>query len=116
LLLIDLSLLLAHNRRLVFTLFFHPLQFTSLAFKLSLIRVNLSLLIRLLLLLALELVSNQHAGTETQRTADRRAGARMAHGSANNAAHGGAAKGTDPCAFFARSQASSRASDGCDGE
>jgi hypothetical protein len=92
-------------------LFFRPLQFTPLPFKLSLIRVNLPLLIRLLLLLTLELISDQRSGTETQHTADRSAGAWMAHGRANNTARGGASEGTDTRAFFAGTQGSSRASD-----
>jgi hypothetical protein len=68
------------------------------------------LLIRLLLLLvflhfmSLQLVADQRARSQAKQTANRRAGSRVSHGTADDATSGSAPECSDSRSLFARSQ------------
>jgi hypothetical protein len=89
----------AHGR-LILALFFDPLEISPLPFKLSLVRVDLPLLLGLFLFLSLQLVSDQGAGSQSERAADGGSRAGRAHGRADDASYGGTAQRADSGAFL----------------
>jgi hypothetical protein len=92
------------NRESIFSLLFESFQVASLAFELSLIRVDLPLLIGLPVLLTLKLISDQRAGTQTDRPANGSARTGMANRGADNTSYGCASESADTGAFFAGAQ------------
>jgi hypothetical protein len=77
----------------------------ALALNLGLIGVDLPLLIRLTVFLALQLIPNQYAGPESKSPADRRSGARMPNRRANDPTRGSSAERANAGAFFTRAEA-----------
>jgi hypothetical protein len=92
---------------LIFSLLLSPelLKLASLTFQFRLIAIDLSLLIGLLDLLALELIADQSARAQSERPADSSAGSGMTDGRANNAARRSSTQRTNAGAFLARRQA-----------
>src|SRR5258706_10061733 len=86
--------------KLVFALFSEPLHFAPLAVQFCLIGVDLTLLVRLSVLLTLQLIADQRSAAQSKRAANRRASARMAHRGANQTACRSTAKRADSRAFF----------------
>src|SRR5262245_13141650 len=82
-------------KKSVLTLLSELVEFAALPIELGLIGIDLPLLIALSVLLSLKLIADQCAAAETQRTADRRAGTRMADCRADNAACSSAAQCAD---------------------
>jgi hypothetical protein len=78
----------------------------SVAGDLGALLLDFRLLFLLLLLLRLELITDERAGAEPEGATDCRSGSRPADGAANNAAGCGATERADPCGFLARGKRS----------
>jgi hypothetical protein len=79
-----------------------------LTIQFGLIGVDLALLLRLGVVLALKLITDQGAGAETQYAADRCASSGTTHGSADDAARRGASQRADSRAFFTSCEGAAR--------
>jgi|SRR5690242_9062890 hypothetical protein len=93
------------TKQLVFALAPQCFHILALALNLGLIGVDLPLLIRLTVFLALQLIPNQYAGPEAKSAADRRSRTRMANRRANDPTCGSSAERTNAGAFFTRAEA-----------
>jgi hypothetical protein len=87
------------------------LKFSPLALEFGLIALDLTLLLRLSILLSLELISDQRPGAQSKEAAHRRPRAGMPGCRANDAARGGSAQRANPGALFTGCQTASGAAD-----
>jgi hypothetical protein len=85
------------------------LGFPPLTFDFGLVRVDLTLLVRLLYFLALELIADQSAGAQAQSAADCRSNPGGAHSCTDDTADRGSAQSTDTGALLAGGQTAARA-------
>jgi hypothetical protein len=88
------------TKQLVFALAPQCFHIPALALNLGLVGVDLPLLIRLTVFLALQLVPNQYAGAKSKSPADRRSGTRMPNRRANDPTRASSAERANAGAFF----------------
>jgi hypothetical protein len=91
------------KRSLIFTaLALQPLNLLAVAIDLVLVTIDLLLLLIVGVLLALQLVTDQRTGAQSESAADRRSGTRMTDRRADEATSRRAAERTNSGALFAR--------------